>query len=64
MSDLVKEVETKQILADEAINVSDELHITDEEVSKARRELKMKYITAIAFGVVVVITIVARLIYG
>ena len=64
MSDLVKEVGTKQKLADEAINVSDELHITDEEVSKARRELKMKSITAIAFGVVVVITLVARLIYG
>lgn len=60
----MKEVEQKQKLAEGALNISDELGITDEEVSKLMRQLKIKNAMTIMLGVVIIITLIARIIYG
>lgn len=64
MSDLERNVEAKQNMADAVNNVSETLEVTDEDISKALRKAKIKTLAIVIFGVVIVLVLVSRMIYG
>ena len=64
MSDLERNVEAKQNMADAVNSVSETLEVTDEDISKALRKAKIKTLAIVIFGVVIVLVLVSRMIYG
>ncbi len=64
MSDLKRNLEAKQNIVDTANNVSETLEVTDEDISKALRKAKIKTLAIVIFGVVIVLVLVSRMIYG
>lgn len=62
MSDLEKEVEAKQRLADLESDVAEELDAVDAEIEKLHRNIRNSEIMAVILGAVTVLVLVARMI--
>lgn len=62
MSDLEKEVEAKQRLADLENDVAEELEAVDAEIEKLHRNIRNSEIMAVILGAITVLVLVARMI--
>lgn len=62
MSDLEKEVNLKQKVADTAVNTSDESDSIDAEIEKLNKNIRNSEIMAVILGVVTTVTLIARII--